>query len=48
MLNTAGVWFYFENKVILYSDDTTFYAELALFTDCTNIANSLNKSLFKT
>ena len=41
------MWKELENKIISYADDTTFYAEVASPSDCTNVANSLNRDLAK-
>ena len=47
ILYTAGMWNDLENKIILYANDTTLYAEVALPSDCVNVANSLNKDSLK-
>ena len=41
------MWNDLENKVILYADDTTLYAEVASPSGRINVANSLNRDLFK-
>ena len=47
ILYTADMWNDLENKIISYADDTTLYAEIASPSECTNVANSLNRDLAK-
>ena len=47
ILYIADIWNDLENKIILYADDTTFYAEVTSPFDCINVANSLNRDLVK-
>ena len=41
------MWKELERKIISHSDDTTLYAEVASHSDHINVANSLNRDLFK-
>ena len=45
ILYTADMWNDLENKIILYTDDTSLYAEVASSSDCINVAKSLNRDL---
>ena len=37
------MWNDLENKIVLYVDDTTLYAEVTSLSDCINVPNFLNR-----
>ena len=41
------MWNDLENKIILYANDTSLYAEVAPPSDSINVSSSLNRDLFK-
>ena len=45
--NTTNMWNDLQDKIILYADDTTFYAEVTFLSDHINVANFLNRDLAK-
>ena len=47
ILYTAEMWNDFENKIILYADDTILYTEVASLSDRINVVDSLNRDLFQ-
>ena len=47
ILCTADMLYDLKNKIVLYADDTTLYAEVASPSDHINFAISLNRDLFK-
>ena len=47
ILYSADIWNDLVNKIILFADDTTLYAEAASPSDGINVVNSFNRNIFK-